>query len=123
MQNYFRPLDPIQWKQRKTHIFTILGSKGKPLENFTFDLDVPKLILLGEHEEQWIWKSHTHLLMTQTTPLDDSSHDLDTPKCELWNGWSLSSHYLSLSLEVEDKISLKVMETLTSMGVFMGFPY
>ena len=54
MQNYCRPLDPMQWKQKKKkkHNFTILESRGKSLENFTFDLDIPKSILLGEDEEQ-----------------------------------------------------------------------
>ena len=39
---------------KKSHIFTNLGSKGKVLENFTFDLDVPKSIPLDENEEQRI---------------------------------------------------------------------
>ena len=72
MQNYPRPLDLMQQKQNQ-HIFTILGSRGKPLEDFIFYLDVPKSILLEEYEEQWIWKS--------SLPPDDSNHDLDTPKC------------------------------------------
>ena len=43
----------MQWKQKeKKHIFVNLGSKGKVLKNFTFDLDVPKSIILGEDEEQ-----------------------------------------------------------------------
>ena len=50
MQNYPMPLDHINGS--KNHIFTILGSKGKPLENFTFDLDVPISIPLREDEEQ-----------------------------------------------------------------------
>ena len=53
----------------KNHIFTILGSKGKPLENFTFDLDIPKTIPLSENEKQWSWKSRTpkiFRLMTRT---------------------------------------------------------
>ena len=36
MQNYPRPLDPMQWKQKKKHNFTILGSRGKPLEIWMF---------------------------------------------------------------------------------------
>ena len=45
----------MQWKQKKKkHIFMNLGSKGKVLKNFTFDLDVPKSILLDENEEQRI---------------------------------------------------------------------
>ena len=52
MQNYPRLLNPMQQKQKKKiYIFTILGSKEKSLENFTFDLDVPKSIPLGEDEE------------------------------------------------------------------------
>ena len=54
MQNYPRFLDPMQWKQKKKkkkHIFIILGSREKPLENFTFDLDVPKSIFLEEDEK------------------------------------------------------------------------
>ena len=39
-------------KSKKKHIFTILGSKGKPLKNFTFDLDVLKSTLLEKNEEQ-----------------------------------------------------------------------
>ena len=43
----------MQWpKKKKKHIFTILGSREKPLENFNFDLDVPKSIPLGENEER-----------------------------------------------------------------------
>lgn len=34
----------------KKNIFNILGSKGKSLENFTFDFDVPKSILLSKDE-------------------------------------------------------------------------
>ena len=48
---HFHTLDLMQHKQNQ-YIFTILGSSGKPLENFTFYLDVPKSILLGEDEEQ-----------------------------------------------------------------------
>ena len=59
---------------------------------------------------------------TQDLLPDDSNHDLDTPKCGVWNGWSLGSHYLFLSLEVEDKVSLKVIKTLAPMGVFIGSP-
>ena len=40
-----------QKQKKKIYIFTILGSKEKSLENFTFDLDVPKSIPLGEDEE------------------------------------------------------------------------
>ena len=53
------PLNPMQRKQKKKKNFTILGSRGKPLEDFTIDLDVLKSILLKEDEEQWIWKSRT----------------------------------------------------------------
>ena len=42
----------MQQKQKK-HIFTILGSRGKLLKNFTFDLDVLKSIPLGEDEGKW----------------------------------------------------------------------
>ena len=37
-------------KKKKKHIFNILGSRRKTLENFTFDLDVLKSIPLGEDE-------------------------------------------------------------------------
>ena len=40
---------------------------------------------------------------------------------QLWKRGSLGSHYLSLSLKVEDKISIKVIETLTLKGVFIEF--
>ena len=53
---------------------------------------------------------------TQDLSLDDSNHDLGTPKYGLWQGGSLSSHYLSLSLDVEEKVFLKVIETLAPMG-------
>lgn len=49
MLNYPGPLDPMQQKEKK-NIFNILGSKGKSLENFTFDFDVPKSILLSKDE-------------------------------------------------------------------------
>ena len=39
---------------KKKHIFMNLGTKGKVLKNFTFDLDVPKSILLDENEKQKI---------------------------------------------------------------------
>ena len=39
-------------KKKKKHIFTILRSKEKPLENFTFDLDVLKSTPLEKDEEQ-----------------------------------------------------------------------
>ena len=52
MQNYPRPLNPMQRKQKNIYIFTILGSRGKPLEDFTIDLKVLKSILLKEDEEQ-----------------------------------------------------------------------
>ena len=45
-------LQILSKKKKKNIFFTILGSREKPLENFTFDLDVPKSILLGEDEEQ-----------------------------------------------------------------------
>ena len=60
---------------------------------------------------------------TQDLLPNDPNHNLDTLKCGLWKRWSLGFHYLSLSLEVEDKVSLKVMETLALMGVFIGFSY
>ena len=69
---HFHTLDLMQHKQNQ-YIFTILGSSGKPLENFTFYLDVPKSILLREDEEQRIWKS--------CFPPDDLNHNFDTPKC------------------------------------------
>lgn len=50
MLNYPGPLDPMQQKEKKKNIFNILGSKGKSLENFTFDFDVPKSILLSKDE-------------------------------------------------------------------------
>ena len=40
MQNYLRPLYIMQWKLKKKN-FNKIGSREKPLENFTFDLDVP----------------------------------------------------------------------------------
>ena len=46
-----------------------IETREKPLENFNFDLDVPKSISLGEDEKQRIWKSRTtkiFLPMTQT---------------------------------------------------------
>ena len=63
------------------------------------------------------------ILYTQDLLPNDLYHDLDTPKSGLWNGGSLSSYYLFFSLEVEDKVSLKVMETLASKEVFIKFPY
>ena len=42
----------MEAKEKQQHNFTILESRGKSLENFTFDLDVPKSILLGEDEKQ-----------------------------------------------------------------------
>ena len=60
---------------------------------------------------------------TQDLLPDNSNHNLDTPKCGLWKIFSLGSHYFFLSLDVEDKVSLKVMETLALMGVFIGFSY
>ena len=42
----------MEVKKKSNHIFTILGSRGKPLENFTFDFNVPKSISLGKDEEQ-----------------------------------------------------------------------
>ena len=51
MQNYPMPLNPMQRKQKKKN-FTILGSRGKPLEDFTIDLKVLKSILLKEDKEQ-----------------------------------------------------------------------
>ena len=59
------------------------------------------------------------VLYTQDLSLNDSNHDLDTSKCRLWKISSLGSHYLFLSLEVEDKVSLKVMESLAPIGVFI----
>ena len=59
---------------------------------------------------------------TQDLSPDDSNHDLDAPKCGLWKWWSFGSRYLSLSLEMEDKVSLKVMETLGLMGYLWGSP-
>ena len=60
---------------------------------------------------------------TQYLLPNDTNHNLGTLKSWLWKGGSLSSHYLSLSLEVEDKVSLKVIETLATKGVFIRFPY
>ena len=51
----------------KNHIFIVLGLRGKPLENFTFDLDVLKSILLGEDEEQWILNSYTPKILYPMT--------------------------------------------------------
>ena len=62
------------------------------------------------------------ILYTQDLLPNDLNHDLDTPKCGLWNGVSLGSYYFFFSLEVEDKFSLKVMETLASKEVFIKFP-
>ena len=56
---------------------------------------------------------------TQDLPSDNSNHDLGTPKCRLWKEGSLSSHFLSFSLEVEDK----VMETLAPKEIFIEFFY
>ena len=36
--------------EAKNKLFSILGSKEKSLENFTFDFNIPKSILLGEGE-------------------------------------------------------------------------
>ena len=58
---------------------------------------------------------------TQDLPLDDLNHDLDTPKCGLWKWWSLGSYHLSLSLQVEEKVSLKFMEILALIGYLYGF--
>ena len=60
---------------------------------------------------------------TQDLLPDDLNHDLGTPKYGLWKRESLDSHYLFLSLEVEDKVSLKIMETLAPIGLFIWFPY
>ena len=38
-------------QHKQNHNFTNQGSSGNPLENFTFDLDVPKSIPLEEDEE------------------------------------------------------------------------
>ena len=46
-------------------------------------------------------------LSIQDFLLDDLNHDLDTPKYGLWNGGSLGSHFLFLSLEMEDKLIRK----------------
>ena len=40
MQNYLKHLYLMQWKLKKQN-FNKIGSREKPLENFTFDLDVP----------------------------------------------------------------------------------
>ena len=58
---------------------------------------------------------------TQDLPLNDSNHNLDTPKCGLWKGLYLGSHYVSFYLEVEDKVPLKFVETLAFMEVFIEF--
>ena len=66
----------MQWMQ-KTYFYNS-RSREKLLENFTFDLYVPKLIPLGEDEEQWIWKSRTPKIidsMTQTMILTLQSVD------------------------------------------------
>ena len=47
----------MQRKQKQN--FNKIGTREKPLENFNFDLDVPKSISLREYEEQRIWKSLT----------------------------------------------------------------
>ena len=39
-------------EEKKKSNFNILGSRGKSLEKFTFDLDVPKSIMLGGDEKQ-----------------------------------------------------------------------
>ena len=70
----------MEVKKKSNHIFTILGSKGKPLENFTFDFNVPKSISLGKDEEQWIWKSCTSKIfhpMTRTMILTLYSVDFE----------------------------------------------
>ena len=50
MQKYPKALDPMQQKQNQ--FFTILGSREKSLEKFSFDFDVPKSILRSEGVEQ-----------------------------------------------------------------------
>ena len=71
----------MQWKQ-KNKIFSILGSKEKSLENFTCDLDVPRLIMLYEDEAWRIQSSHTpkiFRLMTKTTILIQQSNRNPNP--------------------------------------------
>ena len=82
MQNYLRPLDP--GSGNKNQNFTNKGSREKPLQNFTFNLDVPKSIPLSEDEEQRIWKSYTPKIfhsMTWTTILAHQSVDFRRKEC------------------------------------------
>ena len=58
--------------EAKIKIFNKIGTREKPLEKFTSDLDVPKSIPLDENEEWRIWKSRApkiFRLMTWTTIL------------------------------------------------------
>ena len=79
--------------KKKKHILPNLGSKGKVLENFTFDLDVPKSIPLDENKEQRIWKSHTLRSFVRWIE----------PRSWHFKVWALDRGILSfLFLEVED---------------------
>ena len=72
----------------------------------------------------WRWSLKSpKVLYTQDLRLDDSNYDLSTLKCGLWKEGILCSLFF-LSLEVEDNcLWKKMMEALTSKGVFLRFPY
>ena len=110
MQNYLRPLDPKQQKQ-KTNFYNS-KIKRKTIRELYLWFGCSQI-----NSTRWRWRTmNMEVSYTQDLSLDDLNHDLDTPKCRLWKGWSLGSYYLSLSLEVEDKVSFKVMNTLAPIG-------
>ena len=85
--------------EAKIKIFTNLRSRDKALETFTFDLDVPKLILLGEDEAWRVRRSPTPKIfhsMTKTTILELQVWALEVRNPMLSLSFSRESRQLSL---------------------------
>ena len=111
-QNYPRPLNPMQRKQKKKKYFYNFRIKRKAIRGLYHWFESSQI-----NSTQRRWRTmNLEVSYTQDLPPDDSNHNLDTPKCGIWKWWSLDSQCLSLSLEVEDKVSLKVIETLALIG-------
>ena len=80
----------IQCNKSKYHIFTNVGPREKPLENFSFDLDVPKSIPLDADEKQRIWMSRTPKIfhpITQTMILTFQSVGLRKGESQALSFW------------------------------------